>query len=256
MKKVVFILMVMSLNQLFGQNEIIIHGASAIPGDSVMINIEISNSEPFISFQFDMVLPDSVIYCDQSLSLSDRRTNHVILGNMIGERTLRVFSYSPDNSPYLGSDGIIATFFIKVGNIRGEFLLEPSGAIIGNPSSQNILSGTQSGILSVFPQGLGEEDNDRQLRCRFFPNPFSLSLTLDLEMDQGADVSVRFIDLNGKTSGSINIGHLPAGFHEISLPPDILQSFSMVSGVIIAQVFADKRSGPNADYLVYKLMRR
>jgi hypothetical protein len=237
-------------------NEIIIQNSGGMPGDSVTIRVEISNSEPFISFQFDVLLPDSVYYIDNSLELSDRSANHVIMGNMVDDHLLRVISYSPDNSLFIGDSGMIATFRLKIGNITGEFNLVPEDAVIGNQNSQNILTGTQGGILSVHPQGIGYYPmSDQQTNCYLYPNPYSGSFWMHLELDSRAKVSIDLLNAMGGNLSHTCTGLLEAGSYDLKIIDG--RDGSLPSAMVFVAVklnYINSTIQPNQ--LIFKLIRK
>ncbi|MBO8183874.1 MAG: choice-of-anchor D domain-containing protein, partial [Archaeoglobus sp.] len=56
----------------FAVNELHMKSASGRSGHPIWINFSINNMEPFVGFQFDMVLPSVLTYLPDSIKLSDR----------------------------------------------------------------------------------------------------------------------------------------------------------------------------------------
>lgn len=242
--------------QRIGQNDLIIRGAGAVPGDTVAISIEINNDEPFISFQLDIRLPDSVSYIENSFLLSNRSQNHVILGSIIGENLLRIISYSPDNSVFLEESGIVATFNLGIGEIRGEFPLDPENAIIGSVNSQNILSSAQNGILSVFPQEIEHPTGMESFNCYFFPNPFHHQLYLHAELESDAEVTVFFYNELGVRLMQFEAGRLTRGCHDLLIPYDLNSAEPVSSLFAGVKLVNPKKTLSEPHLLFFKLIRK
>ncbi|HNY01932.1 MAG TPA: S8 family serine peptidase [Bacteroidales bacterium] len=202
-------------------NTLTILGASALPGDTVVITVGIRNTDPFISFQLDLPLPEHTTFIKNSLHLTGRSTNHAVFGSSTDQNLLRIFSYSPDNSSFTGNDGTVVTFRLAVGNIRGEYVLSAQDGIIGNPQSQNMLEGGEDGVLSVFPLGMEEyrPGEDMISSASVYPNPGQSRATLSFHACYGGNLFLRILDMQGKKVKSASLGHFGPGDHELDITP-------------------------------------
>jgi uncharacterized repeat protein (TIGR01451 family) len=203
----------------------IIHDAFARPGDTVTLTIDISNTAKFVSFQFDLQLPQGLSYLGYSLRLSDRSVNHVAIGNMVGANSLRIFSYSPNNAAFKGGSGMVVSFSLVVGNIRGEFPLTLENGIIGDSLSTNILNGVENGILSVFPMGLnehGEYMND-SFGLTVIPNPFIDHAHVSFTLADFSAVTIILYDQDGKKVTSTDVGNFGKEKHTLDLPNEMMK---------------------------------
>jgi hypothetical protein len=132
------------------QNIIKIDSLELIPGETAIIPIIIQNDDLFISFQLDIPIPEGFVYVPGSVQLNpDRRVNPSISANVLANGRLRILSYSLSNTPFLGNDGPVAWFSLESVHTPGEYLLQVLNATIGSPNSQNIITGTESGILHL-----------------------------------------------------------------------------------------------------------
>ncbi len=200
-------------------NTLSILGASARPGDTVVITADIRNTDPFISFQLDLPLPEHTTFIENSLQLTGRSANHAVIGSLTDQNLLRIFSYSPDNSSFTGNDGAVVTFRLAIGNIRGEYRLAAEDGIIGNHQSQNILGGGEEGMLSVFPLGMDEYRPGKGMisTASVYPNPGQLSATLSFHACYGGNLFLRILDMHGKKVKTASLGNFEAGDHEVDI---------------------------------------
>lgn len=188
------------------QNLLILNGAFARPGDTIIVSVNITNADKFISFQFDLPLPDQVSFLGYSIHMSERSTNHVAVGNMVGANLLRIFSYSPNNSAFLGNSGEVVSFKLVIGIIRGEFPMNPENCIIGDSLSRNIITGTENGILSVFPLALEDRTEDAEIVLEAFPNPAKEQVTIQYRIAEASDVNLSIYDMYGRLVKRLDIG--------------------------------------------------
>jgi len=202
------------------QNILISDSAACRPNDTVTVSIEIDNSKQFISFQFDLLMPDNAAFIGYSLQLSNRSTNHMAIGNLVGNNIVRVLAYSPDNSAFLGTTGKVLSLKLAIGNIRGVFPLTLSNAIIGDSLSTNILTGIKNGPLSVFP--LGVSDNQDLIRkFSINPNPVKENSRIEFSLKYASRMTISLCDGLGREICREGLGEFQEGNHIISLPPKI-----------------------------------
>jgi len=171
---------------LYSSNILQIHDAQGFQNDTIDIFIEINNDDPFIAFQFDLPLPNQFSYVANSTSLVGREVDHVIIANIVGNDTLRILSYSPSNTSFLGNSGMIASFDLVAGQQTGSFLLEPQDGIISDSNSSNILTDIINGEIIIEP--FTDIDNQLVMHNEIidiatYPNPFTESNMITLKVD-------------------------------------------------------------------------
>jgi len=195
------------------------------PNDTVVVSVEITNSKQFISFQFDLQIPDKVSFIGYSLQLSTRSTNHVAIGNLVGNNIVRVLAYSPNNSAFLGSSGKVLSLKLAIGNTRGEFPLALSNAIIGDSLSTNILTGVQNGLLSVYPLGINENlKSNPILNFNVIPNPVRENSVIEFSLKYASAIEVCLHDILGRQVFRKYLGEFSEGNHLVNLPAQICSS--------------------------------
>jgi hypothetical protein len=133
-------------------------GAGAIHSE-VTIPVTINNMEPFSGFQFDLSLPQDIIYVANSVLLSDRKSDHAVSASMINSNTLRVIAYSGSNTNFNGIDGEVMTFKLKPQVSSGTYNLPISNPIISNTTLGNIESDSYNGSIQINAPNLNINSN-------------------------------------------------------------------------------------------------
>lgn len=218
MKQIILLFLIFTVKTGISQNILSVRDASCLPGDTVTLSMEINNLDKFISFQFDLQLPDNVSFSGYSIGLTARSANHVAIGNMVGTNLLRVFSYSPNNAAFSGNSGVILTLKLITGSIRGTFPLILSNAIIGDSLSKNIITATQNGVLSVYPLSVRPLPTPNGLKFKLYPNPCKERIFMDVMLPEESELTMVVKDMAGKSVASCNLGDFKPGFRKIQIP--------------------------------------
>jgi hypothetical protein len=227
MKQLLIIFFLFITASSLAQNILISDSAFSRPRDTVAISIEINNTNTFISFQFDLQMPTGAEYIGNSLQLSNRSTNHVAVVNLVENDILRILAYSPNNDPFDGETGKVLTFKLSLGNLRGEYPLTLSNAIIGDGLSKNILTGIHCGVLSVFPVGINENlKTDPILNFKVFPNPLKENAMIEFSLKYSSKIEITLNDNLGRKLFSEPLGEFGEGFHRITIPGQICSGIS------------------------------
>lgn len=141
---------ILSTQLIAGQNILKIHDATTAPGSTASINIEIINEDAFVAFQVDIPLEQGFGHTTNASSLSPRSNGHYINSSVLpGSNLLRIIAFSLYNTPFLGNNGIVATFSLSVPETPGTYPLVPTGAVISNAVGGQILTGTVNGTLTI-----------------------------------------------------------------------------------------------------------
>ena len=138
-------------------NEMTILDAEVIIGQDVTIYVEIDNFQDFTAFQADIILPEEFEYVDGTAVLSDRavENDHQLeVSEYIkdGNNILRLFATSPNNTLFEGKEGVVVQFDlsadINAPGIAYDLLYEV--AIISDADGENIITGANKGVVTVF----------------------------------------------------------------------------------------------------------
>jgi hypothetical protein len=129
-------------------NELHMVPDSGRSGHPISISFTINNTEQFVGFQFDMILPSVITFIQDSIWLY-RKTNHVVLANMINQQTLRILAYSISNQPFIGNDGEILSVMFNLNGIAGTYNVGLNNVVISNAVGVNILTGYFPGYIKI-----------------------------------------------------------------------------------------------------------
>jgi len=120
------------------------------PNEEFTVEIEVNNAEPFVAFQVDIPLPENFSYVNGSAMLNaSRASGHLFSAGLQAGNVLRLIAYSTGNSAFTGNSGVVANFRLKSGKIPGDFPLLLQNVLLGGSQSQNILTGTQDGNITL-----------------------------------------------------------------------------------------------------------
>lgn len=92
----------------FAVNEMHVQPASGIADETVTVSLTMNNMDAISGFQFEFNLPDALEFVSNSFQLSGRKQNHAIVQS-VTDGLLRIICYSPNDKPFTGEDGELAT---------------------------------------------------------------------------------------------------------------------------------------------------
>ncbi len=134
----------------YAQNTMIIPNASGNAGDTVQVSVEINNANEFTAFQLSLKLHSQLTYLSGSAALAGRESDHSLSAGMVSGDSLRIVSYSDTKAVFSGSSGSVVTFRLILGTVPGNYALYPKNVIIGDASSNNILTGVTNGQVTLY----------------------------------------------------------------------------------------------------------
>lgn len=129
-------------------NELHMLPDSGRSGYPITISYTINNTDQFVSFQFDIILPTVLTFIEDSVWLF-RKTNHILIANLINQQTLRIFAYSPTNQPFTGSDGEIVRVLCNLNGTSGTYNVGLSNVVVSNSIGVNILTGFFPSFIKI-----------------------------------------------------------------------------------------------------------
>jgi len=141
-----------TINEIIQNSNIMkLWDTTAQVGENIVINMEIINDDTFVGFQFDILLPEAFEYVPNTIALNpSRMVDHLIQASVLQNTNIfRVMSFSLTNAAYYGNSGAIASFTLSTPTIAGIYHLVINNATIGNPNAQNIITGTENGIVTL-----------------------------------------------------------------------------------------------------------
>jgi hypothetical protein len=132
-----------------GQNIMIFPQLSTGSETQLQVSVEIENTDDFVGFQFDLPLNNELEFISGSTILTGRSNGHAISASIVNGNTLRLFAYSMSQTPFTGNSGAVCSFYLTTGTVPGNYPLTPVDPIIGNATSQNILTAVTSGQVTI-----------------------------------------------------------------------------------------------------------
>lgn len=132
----------------FAVNELRIGSANGRSGYVFHLPVSINNMERFTSFEFKIALPSVAKFVSGSAHLSSRATDQVVAADTSGN-ILTVLAYSPSNSAFNDTGGVVLTMDFMVQGQGGTYALSPSDAVISDSTAANIISASYAGNLQV-----------------------------------------------------------------------------------------------------------
>ena len=140
----------LSLQMAFGGNTLTIANVSVSVNDTATLTINMQNDSAIVGFQADIPIPSQLTYVPGSVVLNASRiTDHVVSASLLSDGKLRIICHSPSNAAFKGNSGALVSFRLKAKTFPGNYTLAFSNAILGNIHSENILTGTQGGTLTI-----------------------------------------------------------------------------------------------------------
>ena len=134
----------------FTVNELHVGNASGVADTEVTIPLLVNNEDAISGFQFEFDLPEQLQYVDASFILSGRKTDHVVMTSLNGQK-LKAVAYSGSGAAFTGNDGEIASFKVKLSGREG-LTLTPSKAILTamiNGNAVDVLSDVYGGQIGI-----------------------------------------------------------------------------------------------------------
>ena len=135
----------------FIPNYIYVKDFNGCVGTDVVVTIDVDNEEDFVALQCDLKYPSYLTPKTSEIVLTDRKGDHALQSNLLGNNTIRLVAFSMTQQAFKGKTGAVINipFSISAGAVTGSYPLEISNGIMGNASSQNILYGTKNGTITV-----------------------------------------------------------------------------------------------------------
>jgi hypothetical protein len=142
----------------FAVNELHMLPDSGRSGYPISITFTINNTDQFVAFQFDMILPSVLTFIEDSVWLF-RKTNHIIIANLVNQQTLRILAYSPSNQPFIGNEGEIVTVMFDLIGTSGTYDIGLNNVVISNSVGVNILTAYYSSYVKIISPDISGQTN-------------------------------------------------------------------------------------------------
>ena len=236
-----FIFLFVLISPAFSQNIMQINNAMGEINDTVSVELSVANNQEFISFQCDVLLPDGFNYIPGSISLSSRSVDHVVNVTNIENNTIRILSYSLNNTAFLSDSGTVAKLNLTTPSSTGDYAVDIKNAIIGNSESVNILDSVIAGKIKLSPIGISKYKlPETKIIC--YPNPFSKKLSIKIDAQKSQMVHLYAFDINGRPLSNHNFQISDDGINTISFTKNELLGNTPSSGIyLLYYLFTDEK---------------
>jgi len=135
----------------YAPNYINVKDFNGVIGSKVVVAIDVDNEEDFVALQGDLKYPSYLVPDSAGIVLTDRKVDHSVQSNRLGNNTIRLVAFSLNQQAFKGKSGAVINipFTISAGAVVGSYPLEISNGILGNSASQNIQYGTRNGTFTI-----------------------------------------------------------------------------------------------------------
>ncbi|NUN09956.1 MAG: choice-of-anchor D domain-containing protein [Ignavibacteriaceae bacterium] len=217
MRKIILLVLTLTINAL-AQNTMFLPDTSGLAGDTVTVKIHVNNADAFVAVQTDIQLPNEISFIANTAQLTSRSSGHIVSASLLTGNVLRLIAFSLNQTPFTGNTGAVVTFKVKLGKKPGIYPLLLINPIISNAQSQNILTGSANGNVTIFSPDI--DLNFNQIDYGRVPwytsgfNSFTITNTgttpLQINRIYSSD---KYFVINSDTSKTIQ----PGGTHQVNI---------------------------------------
>jgi hypothetical protein len=118
-------------------NTVTLSSASGSPGEEVQIDVSLDNTDNISAMQIAIPLKGTATYVDNSCDVGTRAASHVISAGVKND-TLNIFVYSASMKIFSGSNGVVASFKLKLGKQPLTLSLQPSKLILTDKTGTKV----------------------------------------------------------------------------------------------------------------------
>ena len=149
MKKLLIILIFSLAVAARAENVVSVSSASGHPQDEVTLSVSLSNTDAAVAFQADIPLGSQLTYVAGSVALNNERiTDHVVSAAVV-DGTLKIFAYSLSLAPFVGDEGTLLSFTLRLKNEPGDYTLDVGSAKLSDALGAALPLTTQNGTVKI-----------------------------------------------------------------------------------------------------------
>lgn len=131
------------------ENIVSVSSVSGHPQDEVTLSVSLANTDAAVAFQTEIPLGSQLTYVANSVALNpDRITDHQVTAAVVNGN-LRIYAYSLSLTPFIGNDGALVSFTLKLKNEPGDYLLDISQTKLSNASGNALPLTTSNGTVTI-----------------------------------------------------------------------------------------------------------
>ena len=130
-------------------NTLSVTSASGHPQDEVTLHVSLANTDAAVALQAEIPLGSQLTYVPGSVSLNPARvTDHQVTAAVVNGN-LRIYVFSLSLTPFVGSQGNLLSFTLKLKNEPGVYPISLSNAILSSATSTALSLTTQNGQVTI-----------------------------------------------------------------------------------------------------------
>lgn len=130
-------------------NTLTIGSVSGSRSDELRIPLTVKNDAQLIGAQFEILLPDSAKYVDNSLVKGSIAPASLQFSCTQNGNKLKIIGFSNNNTLIPVSNGELCAFKVKTNNYAGTYTVSATEAILANATGLNVLSGNTAGSITL-----------------------------------------------------------------------------------------------------------
>lgn len=145
--------------EAFTVNELHIQSVEGIADEEVTVSMIMNNMDAVNGCQVIFDMPDELEYVNGSFTLSNRTADHISTASQSG-RTLQLVIYSQTGKAFIGNDGEIGSFKVKLKG-RNSVELKPSKTVLSatiNNKVDNVTSAVYGGMVTINSPRISSDD--------------------------------------------------------------------------------------------------
>lgn len=216
----------------FAPNYLKVKPQRIMQGETKELSIEIDNEEAVVAFQFDLTIPQGLHPDLNNISLSDRKTDHLISSILLNNNTLRVICYSPGQKSIQGKSGTMVIIPLQCESeiASGNYEMQFANSVLSNQNAENILYSSVNGTIFI-----GTSTGSFTIQSadyKIYPNPSTNFVLVEIN-NNSPEQNFRLIDLMGK---SVLEGRLCGGINKIDLTGFVSGVYLLVMNNICSKI--------------------
>lgn len=136
----------------FAPNGLTVESLTCRNADTVTVNVDVANTEPFVGFQFDLLHPPFMQYLPGSVGPSPRAGGFAVHAAAVAPGQTRVVGYAPQLAPCTPGNGTLVSlrFAVLIADTTAtSAAIALTGASLADTAMTNILSSAAAGALTI-----------------------------------------------------------------------------------------------------------
>ena len=131
------------------ENIVSVSSASGHPQEEVTLNVSLANADAAVAFQAEIPLNSQLTYVAGSVELHpDRITDHQVSAAVVGG-SLRIYAFSLSLAPFVGNEGNLLSFSLRLKNEPGDYALDMSQTMLSDATGTSLPVTTQNGTATI-----------------------------------------------------------------------------------------------------------